>query len=543
MIWRRLLAAAAFAGLAASQVTTDCNPLNETCPANPALGTKESFTFNKTQNGQLWETVVGPIEYDPETGAKFTINEQGDSPTLRTKFYFFFGRVEFVLKAASGKGIVSSMMLLSDDLDEIDWEFIGSDNRASSNFFGKGIEDYTFGEYHDMDVAPQDDYHNYTTIWTEEKLEWYIDDALVRSLKKDEAKVNDTDVYPQTPCRMSLGIWAGGDPSLNEWTRKWAGGDTDYDAGPYDMYVKSAYIEDYGEGKEYKWGDNSGSWESIEIVEGNSTAYDAIHNPPQPEKSLNEKFNDLPQAGKIAIYAGGAAVAGLIIGAGIFYCIKQRRRGAAEARMALQRSEAERMEMNRFDKAGVNPDGFTEQATEYNPHAMKTGGMAGANYYNVPNDSTSSFGTNEKGWEGAAAGAGAAGGAAALRNQTQSPRVNSPAPGSFYDAHSTQSPVTGGFPSPPPPGPMRTPSPGMTRSQSPMIRSPGSPGPQQAYGAHRMQQDGTPMSPGARSFSDNQGYGVNRMQSPGPSPMSPSARSFSDNQGFGGPSQGYGYRQ
>lgn len=267
MIWRRLLAAAAFAGLAASQVTTDCNPLNETCPANPALGTKESFTFNKTQNGQLWETVVGPIEYDPETGAKFTINEQGDSPTLRTKFYFFFGRVEFVLKAASGKGIVSSMMLLSDDLDEIDWEFIGSDNRASSNFFGKGIEDYTFGEYHDMDVAPQDDYHNYTTIWTEEKLEWYIDDALVRSLKKDEAKVNDTDVYPQTPCRMSLGIWAGGDPSLNEWTRKWAGGDTDYDAGPYDMYVKSAYIEDYGEGKEYKWGDNSGSWESIEIVE------------------------------------------------------------------------------------------------------------------------------------------------------------------------------------------------------------------------------------------------------------------------------------
>lgn len=269
---------------------------------------------------------------------------------------------------------------------------------------------------------------------------------------------------------------------------------------------------------------------------GNSTAYDAIHNPPEPEKSLNEKFNELPQAGKIAIYAGGAAVAGLIIGAVIFYCIKQRRRGASEARMALQQSEAERMEMNRFDKAGVNPDGFTEQATEYNPHDMKAGGVRGSNYYNVPNESTSSFGTNEKAWEGAAAGAGAAGGVAALRSQTQSPRINSPGPGSFYDARSTQSPVQSGFASPPPPGPMRTPSPGMTRG-------PGSPGPQQAYGSHRMQQDGGPMSPGARSFSDNQAYGANRMQSPGPSPMSPAARSFSDNQGFGGPSPGYGYRQ
>lgn len=267
MILRSLLAVAAFAGLAASQVSTDCNPMNETCPANPAFGTEYEWRFNRTPDSALWETVVGPVDYDDENGAKFTINEQGDSPTIRTKFYIFFGRIEFSLKAAPGKGIVSSMMLLSDNLDEIDWEFIGVDDRASTNFFGKGIEDYGFGEYHDMDVPAQDDYHNFTTIWTEEKLEWYIDDALVRELKKDEAKVNDTDVYPQTPCRLSFGIWAGGDPSLNEWTRKWAGGDTNYDDGPYDMYVKSAFIEDYGSGKEYKWGDESGSWESIEVIE------------------------------------------------------------------------------------------------------------------------------------------------------------------------------------------------------------------------------------------------------------------------------------
>lgn len=41
------------------------------------------------------------------------------------------------MKAASGRGIVSSIVLESDDLDEIDWEFIGGDNgKVQSNFYG-----------------------------------------------------------------------------------------------------------------------------------------------------------------------------------------------------------------------------------------------------------------------------------------------------------------------------------------------------------------------------------------------------------------------
>lgn len=270
MLARYLLpAAAALLGLTNAQVHTDCNPMErDDCPDNPGLGTDHEWQFNSTPNGQLWETVVGPIDYSEEDGARFTIGKQGDSPTLRTKFYFFFGRVEFHLKAASGQGIVSSMMLLSDNLDEIDWEFIGTNtSHGSTNFFGKGLEDYTNGEWHEVPVGPQDDFHNYTTIWTAEKMDFFIDGQQVRTIVPADARFNDTDTYPQTPMRMSLGIWAGGDPSLNEWTREWAGGDTNFDEGPFDMYVKSARIEDYGSGKEYVWGDRSGTWESIEIVE------------------------------------------------------------------------------------------------------------------------------------------------------------------------------------------------------------------------------------------------------------------------------------
>ena len=262
------------------------------------------------------------------------------------------------------------------------------------------------------------------------------------------------------------------------------------------------------------------------MIRGNSTAVDTINE--KPEKSLNDKFNDLPQAAKISIYAGGAAVAAIFVAGLIFYCIRQRRRGSEEARMALQRAEAERMELNRLQKSGIDPDSFTEHGAEYNARDMKSGGMTDGNSYNI-NSSATPLLDNDKAWgAAAAAGAGAGVGAAAMRSHTQSPGPNP------FDNRGPGSPNSlshDRYASPPPAGPM--------------MRSPGSPGPQQPYGSQRMQQSPAPgpMSPSARSFSGNQGYGVNRMQSPGPAPMSPvpmspGPRNFTGGQGYS--DQGYG---
>lgn len=56
-----------------------------------------------------------------DLGAKFTISEQGDAPTIESEFYIFFGHVDVKMRAANGTGIVSTWILESDDLDEIDW--------------------------------------------------------------------------------------------------------------------------------------------------------------------------------------------------------------------------------------------------------------------------------------------------------------------------------------------------------------------------------------------------------------------------------------
>ncbi|KAF4979926.1 hypothetical protein FZEAL_3968 [Fusarium zealandicum] len=343
MLSRFLLPAAALLGIAAAQVTSDCNPMNETdCKPNPAFGTTHQWIFNSTPSGELWETHVGRVPYDEEKGAVLTVDKQGDSPTIRTSFYFFFGRTEIVMKAAPGVGIVSSMMWLSDTLDEVDWELLGANNsHATTNYYGKGHEDFTNGGWHYMEKGMQDDYHNYTTTWTKDELSWYIDGENVRTLKAEDA--NDTKSYPQTPMRLSIGVWAAGDPTMPEGTRAWAGGDTDYSKGPYSMYVKQVLVEDYSTGKEYVYSDNSGSYKSIDIVEGNSTAYEALHR--EPKKTTSEKWAEVPTGAKTAVYAGAVGAAAVGVGALAFYFWRQRRAGASEAQQATEKAESERVDL------------------------------------------------------------------------------------------------------------------------------------------------------------------------------------------------------
>lgn len=67
-----------------------------------------------------WTTTSGNVTTNSK-GAVFTINKQGDAPTIQSEFAIFFGELEVKMQAAPGTGIVSSLVFESDDLDEIDW--------------------------------------------------------------------------------------------------------------------------------------------------------------------------------------------------------------------------------------------------------------------------------------------------------------------------------------------------------------------------------------------------------------------------------------
>ncbi|KAI9925633.1 hypothetical protein ASPWEDRAFT_41754 [Aspergillus wentii DTO 134E9] len=327
-----------------AQTFTDCNPLNETCPAAPALGTNHTWHFNSTVDDNIWTVTNGELSYTDE-GAEFSIIKKLDSPTLQSNFYIFFGIVESHVKMAKGGGIISSVVLQSADRDEIDWEWVGyNTSEVQSNYFGKGNDtSFNRGGYHALENADTE-FHNYTTYWSQEKLEWWLDGNLVRTLLPEDAV--DGQNYPQTPSNIRFGVWPAGDSGNRQGTIEWAGGVVDYDAGPYTMVVKSVRAVDFHTGKEYEYGDHSGSWESIKVVEGNSTTVTELNKP--PPKSLSEKWADLPTGAKVGIGCGAAAAGVLAVAAFLIFCLRQRRKGRLEHALEDSKFSSDRNEMNNF---------------------------------------------------------------------------------------------------------------------------------------------------------------------------------------------------
>ena len=252
------------AGLTSLTAATSCNPLTSTsCSANTALAGSFSEDFTSESSYFTDEKMPGEITYGSD-GLSMTLTKQGDNPTLLSNFYIMYGKVEVMMKAAPGQGIVSSFFLQSDDLDELDIEWVGSDDtQFQSNYFSKGnTTTYDRGEFHGVN-EPETTYHNYTMDWQMDKTTWYLDGVAVRVLEN-----TTTEGYPQTPMYLKMGIWAGGDPSNDAGTIEWAGGLTDYSKAPFTMNIQKVIVSDYSTGSEYSYGDQSGSWESIQCKNG-----------------------------------------------------------------------------------------------------------------------------------------------------------------------------------------------------------------------------------------------------------------------------------
>ena len=327
----RALALLAVAGSALAQTHSDCDPTKQTdCPPNTALGVS-NYTINFENNmmsTRVWNTTAGTINYGDD-GAEFTINAKGDSPTVKSRFYIFFGQLEIIMKAASGQGVVSSIVILSDALDEIDWEWIGGNTtHVQTNFFAKGKPDFKNAIWHTVD-NPQDNWHNYTVNWQQDKIEWYIDTQLVRSLSFDEA--DGGKAFPQTPSDIRLGIWAGGDPDNPDGTIDWAGGKINYDDGPYTQTVKSVRVTDHHLGSsQYIYGDQTGTFESIKMLNDSKPIKLDGENGESASQTAQQKWNGLSKENKIIIASVVLGVVAVCVIVFAFCCIRQRRVGKHE---------------------------------------------------------------------------------------------------------------------------------------------------------------------------------------------------------------------
>ncbi|KAG8525242.1 uncharacterized protein KY384_008886 [Bacidia gigantensis] len=267
----RLAAAFAAAALASStfaQVSTKCDPTKNTCPPDKGLGTSSYFIdfTTLTTKPSDWtyadQTVVTYNTKNRKNGAELEFLKKHDAPLMATDFTFLFGRVDAVVQAAPGPGIVTSVILLSDDLDEIDWEWRGSyDNIVQTNWFGRGVT----GNYNHSTspgvASPFKNFRTYSFDWNQERLNWEIDGKVVRTLKASDC-VGTQNQYPQSPMKVSLSLWDAGDPDAYN---SWGGGKTPIPppADGYSFYVKSVKISNMFPAQWYTYGDKTGSFQSI----------------------------------------------------------------------------------------------------------------------------------------------------------------------------------------------------------------------------------------------------------------------------------------
>ncbi|KAK6432683.1 hypothetical protein LTR95_011144 [Oleoguttula sp. CCFEE 5521] len=248
------------------QTFTTCDPTKKSCPDDPGLhaGSLDAdFTRGSGANSSFSAAAYTTLTYG-NNGAEFTIAKQGQAPTIQSNFYIFFGMISVTMRAAPGTGIVSSVVLQSDDLDEIDWEWLGGNSATvETNYFGKGTTTvYDRAIYYPVS-DPQDNFHTYAIDWTADRIQWIIDGTVVRTLQYGDA--NEGKNYPQTPMILKMGNWAGGGEGQPEGTIEWAGGKTDFSKAPFTMYVKNVQITNYYPASSYSFNDASGSWQSIRV--------------------------------------------------------------------------------------------------------------------------------------------------------------------------------------------------------------------------------------------------------------------------------------
>ena len=241
-----------------------CNPTQGTCNPDPALSKAIFYDFTKGSSSD-WTPSTGVFPTYNATGALFTIAKPLDSPTLFSNWYMMYGHYDIVAQIAPGQGVVSSSVLMSDDKDEIDLEWVGSQsNSLQCNYFGKGQE----GSEQTVTVSsPDTTYHTYSIDWTASALTWSADGKVLRTITSSSPN------YPQTPMKLQIGVWPGGDPHEASGTIAWAGGPINYNDVPFTMIVKSVTAYDYSTGTNYTYSGTSGSASSISSTGGKIAQY------------------------------------------------------------------------------------------------------------------------------------------------------------------------------------------------------------------------------------------------------------------------------
>ncbi|TMW98692.1 hypothetical protein EJD97_003631 [Solanum chilense] len=152
------------------------------------------------------------ISLDKRTGAGFVSQD--------LYFHGFFS-ASIKLPADYTAGVVVAFYMSNGDMfeknhDEIDFEFLGNirgkDWRIQTNIYGNGSTNVGREERYGLWFDPSEDFHQYSILWTENLIIFYVDNVPIREIKRTKAMGGD---FPSKPMSLIATIWDGSNWATN----------------------------------------------------------------------------------------------------------------------------------------------------------------------------------------------------------------------------------------------------------------------------------------------------------------------------------------
>ncbi|SCW00172.1 LAFE_0B11034g1_1 [Lachancea fermentati] len=179
------------------------------------------------------------MDYEDENAMIMAMPLNASTVVSSTR-YVWFGKIGVRMKTSHDPGVVTAFIMFSSVQDEIDTEFIGANlTTVQTNYYFEGVVNYTDSHAHNISTTDTfENYHDYEIDWQEDYITWSVDGVVGRTLYRNQTYNSTTKVYdfPQTPSRVQLSLWPGGNSNQAPGTIAWAGGAIDWNSTDMENY-------------------------------------------------------------------------------------------------------------------------------------------------------------------------------------------------------------------------------------------------------------------------------------------------------------------
>ncbi|KAG7030567.1 putative xyloglucan endotransglucosylase/hydrolase protein 28 [Cucurbita argyrosperma subsp. argyrosperma] len=183
-------------------------PSSSSPPNLPILFFDEAYThlFGDDNLLVLKDGKSVHLHLDERTGAGFVSHDL---------YLHGFFSASIKLPADYSAGVVVAFYMSNGDMfennhDEIDFEFLGNirgkEWRVQTNIYGNGSTNVGREERYGLWFDPAEDFHQYSILWTDSVIIFYVDEVPIREVKRTASMGGE---FPSKPMTLYATIWDG----------------------------------------------------------------------------------------------------------------------------------------------------------------------------------------------------------------------------------------------------------------------------------------------------------------------------------------------